>query len=430
MVRFLHIADIHLGFNRYNSPQRTKDFFFALQDVLQRYGVDEGVDFVLVCGDLFEHRNIQPAVLNQAQICFQILQRAGIPVFAIEGNHDNAPYGTTTSWLKYLSDWQLLTLLTPGTGGEGTPFYQPWDHAQRRGGYIDLPCGVRILGARWYGATAPQAIAKIATEMATLPPPPGPIILMFHHGLEGQIARYSGALPYKELLPLRQAGVDYLALGHIHKQYAVENWVFNPGSLEANNVEESGYERGAYVVTLTEQGVQAELKRQYQQRAIARLTLVARDQTTPEALTAAAIATLEAAIESGQVNPTEEPMVELRISGTVTFDPLEVNTRELQADLQARSNALIFLLKYTVESAAYQSPLGDEVSRDEIETSAFLDCIAARSEYQPYAEGLAQGLIDLKDRCLEGRSEEELYTLVNTLIGDLASPSSDHPNLG
>jgi hypothetical protein len=34
---------------------------------------------------------------------------------------------------------------------------------------------------------------------------------MFHHGLEGQISRYAGALRYAELLPLKEAGVDYLA---------------------------------------------------------------------------------------------------------------------------------------------------------------------------------------------------------------------------
>ncbi|MEL6327004.1 MAG: metallophosphoesterase, partial [Cyanobacteria bacterium J06626_23] len=105
MPKFLHLADIHLGFDRYDSPERTKDFFFALQDALQRYAIDEKVDFVIIAGDLFEHRMIQPAILNQAQLCLQMLQQAAIPVLAIEGNHDNRPYGTKTSWLRYLSDW-------------------------------------------------------------------------------------------------------------------------------------------------------------------------------------------------------------------------------------------------------------------------------------------------------------------------------------
>jgi exonuclease SbcD len=125
MARFLHIADIHLGFDRYNSKARTKDFYFALSDVLDRYAIQAEVDFVIICGDLFEQRMIQPAVLNQAQLCLQKVKAAGIPVLAIEGNHDNCPYGTATSWLKYLSQWGLLTLLEPSTHPERRRSIQP-----------------------------------------------------------------------------------------------------------------------------------------------------------------------------------------------------------------------------------------------------------------------------------------------------------------
>ncbi|MBE9069671.1 metallophosphoesterase, partial [Leptolyngbya cf. ectocarpi LEGE 11479] len=100
MAKFLHIADVHLGFDRYNSKVRTKDFFHTLWDVFERYAIGTGVDFVVIAGDLFEHRMIQPAILNQAQLCLQQLQAVGIPVIAIEGNHDNCPYGTKTSWLR------------------------------------------------------------------------------------------------------------------------------------------------------------------------------------------------------------------------------------------------------------------------------------------------------------------------------------------
>ncbi len=413
MVRFLHIADIHLGFNRYNSSERTKDFFFALYDVVQKYAIAPGVDFVVICGDLFEHRQIQPAILNQAQICFQALKAAGIPVLAIEGNHDNTPYGTLTSWLRYLSDQEMLILLSPG----GEPFYEPWDPARKRGGYIDLPCGVRVLGSQWYGATAPQAIAKIAQTLPTLPPAPGPTVLLFHHGLEGQIARYSGALRYRDLLPLRDAGVDYLALGHIHKHYTEGGWVFNPGSLEANTVEEGSYERGALLVTLEPGGaVTAALQRDYRQRPIVRLRLALRHETSAAAVREAAIALVTKAITQGDIQPEQRPIVELRISGTVPFDPLDLDTRHLQTTLQAQTKALVFLLRYTAESTAYAAPVNDDAGRDEIETSTFLDCLAARAEYDPHRDTLARGLVELKNRCLEGEPERDLYGFVESLL--------------
>jgi DNA repair protein SbcD/Mre11 len=175
---------VHLGFDRYDRKERTRDFFEAFRDALEKYALGEQVDFVLIAGDLFEHRNIQPAILNQAQYCLQELQKAGIPVIAIEGNHDNRPYGTKTNWLRYLADWGLLILLEPGDVAAGEPFYSPWDG--RFGGYIDLECGVRVLGSSWYGTSAPKAIEQIAAAIQALPPSPGQTILMFHHGLEGQ----------------------------------------------------------------------------------------------------------------------------------------------------------------------------------------------------------------------------------------------------
>lgn len=416
MPKFLHISDIHLGFDRYDSKQRTLDFFYALKDVLEKYAVGESVDFVIIGGDLFEHRNIQPAILNQAQICFRLLQEADIPVLAIEGNHDNAPYGTKSSWLRYLSDWGLLKLLEPGDVAQGEPFYMPWDEDHKRGGYIDLACGVRVLGSSWYGAAAPRAIEQIAAAIAALPKAPGPSILLFHHGLEGQIARYSGALRYGEVLPLKKAGVDYLALGHIHKSYEEDGWIFNPGSLEANNVEESQFERGAYLVEIDEQGIRAELKQGYHQRPIVRLQLKLRSQDILEAAIEGAQTLIEKALKTRQIIPTEQPIVELRINGTVGFDRLELDTKTLQKQLQAQCNALIFLLRYEVDETAYTSPIAEEASRLEVEQEVFTDLLAANATYKKRAARLAQGLIDIKDRQIAGESEENLYTLVENML--------------
>ncbi|MEM8501749.1 MAG: exonuclease SbcCD subunit D [Cyanobacteria bacterium P01_D01_bin.1] len=417
MAKFLHISDIHLGFDRYDSKPRTLDFFYALKDVLEKYAVAEQVDFVIIGGDLFEHRNIKPAILNQAQLCFQILREANIPVLAIEGNHDNAPYGTKSSWLRYLSDWGLLKLLEPGDVNSGEPFYSPWDEDSQRGGYIDLDCGVRVLGSSWYGAAAPRAIEQIAAAMGELPKAQGSSILLFHHGLEGQIARYSGALRYSEVLPLKKAGVDYLALGHIHKNYSEDDWIFNPGSIEANNVEESQFERGAYLVEIDEKGtIEAELKTDYQQRPIVRLQQKLRSQDAIESVGEGAIALIQSAIKSKKIIPDQQPIVELRITGTVGFDRLELDIRQLQKQLQELCNALIFLLRYDVEEDGYSSHISEEASRLEVEQEVFTDLLSANARYKKQAEKLAHGLIDLKTRQMDGESEESLYGLVETIL--------------
>jgi DNA repair exonuclease SbcCD nuclease subunit len=414
MPRFLHLADVHLGFDRYESKPRTLDFFKAFKDALEKYAIAEQVDFVLIAGDLFEHRMIQPAILNHAQICLEMLQDAKIPVLVIEGNHDNRPYGTTTSWLRYLADNGLLILLEPEASATGGLLYRAWDGQQ--GGYIDLDCGVRILGSYWYGTSAPQAIAQIAEAIQKLPPGPAHTILMFHHGLEGQISRYAGALRYSDILPLRQAGVDYLALGHIHKHYTIEDWIFNPGSIEANSVEESRYERGAYLVEINAQGIQADLKCDYYQRSIQRLKLTLRGQESVEEVYQGAIAQVQTAIGSGKLRPEAAPIVEFRIEGHIGFDRLELNIRKLQEELKALSGALIFLLKYEAEVLTYASPLSDQASRMEIEQEVFTDLLTAHSAYKSRAQELSQGLINLKDLQLDNHSESELYKFITGLL--------------
>jgi DNA repair exonuclease SbcCD nuclease subunit len=414
MPRFLHVADVHLGYTKYDTPERTKDFFLAFRDALERYAIEPQVDFVLIVGDLFEHRQVLPAILNQAQLCLDELQEAGIPVLAIEGNHDYRLYGTSTSWLRYLADWGRLILLEPNA----EEVLDLWNSETRQGGYIDLACGVRVIGSRWYGAAAPQAILGLADQIAQLPPGPEQTVMMFHHGLEGHVSRYSGALRYQDFAPLLTAGVDYLALGHIHRSYTAESWIFNPGSVEANSVLENQAQnpRGVFLVNLTPKGIQADLKSDYYQRPIVRLTLKAVPQQTAAELEAAAIATLQTAADQGQ---TQDAIVELRIQGTIGFERSDLNVRELRSHLHTLSKALVMLIKYEVTGVEYHSYLSDQEelpSRHEIERLVFTDLLAAHTHYRDRAEALSLGLMDLKDRLLKHQTESDLYQFAQDLL--------------
>ena len=162
-------------------------------------------------------------------------------------------------------------------------------------------------------------------------------------------------------------------------------------------------------------GILAELKTDYRQRAAKRLKLTVRPQAEIEDVREGAIATLQTAIDSGKIVPDDRPMVELRIDGQVGFDRLELDTRELQKQLQTLSNALIFLLKYDVAEAEYASPQSNAASRLDIEQEIFTDLLAANTVYKKEAETLAHGLIDLKERQLSGESDEDLYALMSEL---------------
>ncbi|MBO1346830.1 MAG: metallophosphoesterase [Hormoscilla sp. GUM202] len=427
MPRFLHVADVHLGFDRYENAERTKDFFLAFQDALEKYAVREAVDFVVIAGDLFEHRHILPATLNQAQVCLDMLKEAGIPVLAIEGNHDNQPYGTKSSWLRYLADWEKLILLEPNEAAtDGTELYDLWTPEMKTGGYIDLDCKgsqVRVLGSRWYGAAASQTIVQLAAAIELLPEGPQHTVMIFHHGLEGQIARYEGALRYQDLLPLKDAGVDYLALGHIHKHYTAEGWIFNPGSVEANSIAESQGQnpRGVYLVEISERGINAQLKQDYYQRSILRLNLEVNKQQTLVDLEEAAREKVQAVAQQGK---TKQAIVELRISGQLGFNRLDLNVRSLRQQLHRECEALIFLLKYDATGTEYETPLlaGDRApTKSELELQVFEDLLAANVYYSQKAPELAKALIDMKDRVLNNQPVENIYEFVQQLLIEKSS---------
>src|SRR5690606_26819534 len=156
------ISDVHLGCTRYNLPESPRDFFDAWIDVLQRYAVDERVDFVIMCGDFFHKRNVPPETMDYAFAGLSLLKDAGIPVVAIEGNHDQKQTDTPFSWLRSLEKWRLLHLLEPHPRN-GSFVYEPWDYDredQIRGGYIDIG-QARIFGSAWYGASANWAIPML-----------------------------------------------------------------------------------------------------------------------------------------------------------------------------------------------------------------------------------------------------------------------------
>ena len=111
MIKFLHISDVHLGCRRYNLEERTKDFFRSWYDVIEHHALPNEVDFVLIAGDFFDRRNIDPQTMNHALAGLQILKDAGIPVVAIEGNHDRREAVSDYSWMRSFSQAGFIILL-------------------------------------------------------------------------------------------------------------------------------------------------------------------------------------------------------------------------------------------------------------------------------------------------------------------------------
>ncbi len=86
-MKFAHLADTHLGYRQFGLVEREKDFYEVFEKVIDRI-IEEKVDFVIHSGDLFETARPSPNALLVFQKGLLKLRGAGIPMYAIAGNHD------------------------------------------------------------------------------------------------------------------------------------------------------------------------------------------------------------------------------------------------------------------------------------------------------------------------------------------------------
>ncbi|MEW6732986.1 MAG: exonuclease SbcCD subunit D [Acidobacteriota bacterium] len=409
MTKFLHIADIHLGIKRYGLEERTKDFFRAWYDCLQKYAVREGVDFVLIAGDLFDRRQIDPQAANHAIFGLNRLKEAGIPVFAIEGNHDQRETGSDFSWLRSFSQWRFLNLLEPIHSESGIE-YQPWNEQQREGSYIDYK-DVRIFGSRWYGVTTTNVLPQLQVALQPHLRAGAYNIMMLHAEIEGQLNRPIPALSTSKLLQLRE-GINYLALGHIHKNFVIEDWAYNPGSLEAASMDEYQERRGAYLVELVNGEVRAKLVGDYYQRSFRFLNFDLATFSEPDEASLALGKFLLAELPDERVE--EEPLVVVTLTGRLSFKSslIKLESVKKEALMQRRVLDIIFRNETVPVEYAVAVDLGSGTPRSERELRVIEDLVAQHARYRDRAPELANLILEMKRLTLAGEPPDRLLELL------------------
>ncbi|MCJ7441664.1 MAG: DNA repair exonuclease [Thermoanaerobaculaceae bacterium] len=226
---FVHAADLHLdtpfeGVSEMSGvvAEKLRDASLEAFDGVVRLAIDRRAAFVLLAGDLYDgaERGVR------AQLRFLrglgVLSSAGIPVFVVHGNHD--PVG----------GWPGVREWPPGVTVFGS---------DQVGAFPVTRDGVVL--ARVYGISyGHREVAENLALRFRREEGPGLHIGLLHCNVGDDPAhgRYSPC----SLDDLDRAGMDYWALGHVHKRQVLREgrpWVVYPGNTQGRSPKPS--ERGA-----------------------------------------------------------------------------------------------------------------------------------------------------------------------------------------
>lgn len=225
----IHCADLHIG---------SGDFVAGVH-CLHRIAdavISARADALLIAGDLFDRAARIPAV-EAAAAALVRLKRAGIPVYCVDGNHDEC-VKAGSDYLSLQHRRSLIHLLYPARDAAGEPHIAAYDG---EAGCVAYVGGVRMIGLGFLGDTTKERLLSLSRE---LEPFDGFTAALLHTGV------YDGEVPAGGIVQEDLRGfdglVDYFALGHRHAREEHGN-AFNPGALCGVRMntpyEEHGYYR-------------------------------------------------------------------------------------------------------------------------------------------------------------------------------------------
>jgi len=413
-MKIVHVADIHLGRRRLDGRLPDKDFADAFAFVASKAS-EERADVFLIAGDLFDRPQVEPPHLRQAQQVLLKLKQAGIPVIAIEGNHDKASIlSDAPTWLQYLAEDDLLILLRTPFDSTG-PLLTQWENAQKGGSWIDLN-GIRFVGTGYYGAATPHKAREIASRLE----PERTHVLLLHAGPEYFLGEGGGFSPAD--LEVLRSKVCYLALGHIHKPMMHGDWACNPGSPENCDLREAACTepRGYAIVEIDPASRQKPRSIKVQdnpRRQVHRLTL---DCTSfGNKLKKGADALVDAAVDLIKAHRVgAESIVDLRLTGKLNLDRIALDQTSASAEIEKAAKVRTVSLDTTglnIESGGGEGPVVEDLSREALEKTAIRNLVEPENLWglDGRQDEFAALFYELKEAVRGGRTGDDLADRIN-----------------
>jgi len=274
-IKFLHVADTHIGVENYGRLDsgtglhtRLQDFIKSLRFAFEQ-ALSEEVDLAIFAGDAYRSCDPTPTHQREFASLIRMLSARDIPVVMITGNHDSPVafgkassldiFGTLgTEGVYIAADDRLTTIRTKS--GPIQIACLPWLHRSRllaKGPYQNLSQEEIVEQLQDLGAA-------IIDGLAARVDPEIPSVLVGH--LAAADATLSGSEqtaiigrdPVFLTSTLTNPAFDYVALGHIHKYQDLNTNASPPvvysGSIERIDFGEEKETKGVVMATIEGEG--------------------------------------------------------------------------------------------------------------------------------------------------------------------------------
>ena len=262
-MKILHTSDWHLGRTFHRSPLTDKHRQFI--DELLDYVQAEGVDALLISGDVYDSSIPNAESTTLLDRALTRLVQAGVQVILSSGNHDSFRRLSYGSALFEASGVHIRTTLEDATrpvelveGAQrvhvyAVPYLAPRLHATALG--VE-PTHRAVLGAVTDAIRADIADRRARGEGADR-------VIVMSHATVSNTAGNADTTPRSDSerdisvggidwVPASLFdGFDYVALGHIHKRYPVTHTIRYSGSPLGFSFSEEHNRNGAYLIELT-----------------------------------------------------------------------------------------------------------------------------------------------------------------------------------
>ena len=253
-MRFLHSSDWHLGrsFHQVGLLDAQARFVDHLVEVVRA----EAVDAVLVSGDVYDRALPAPDTVRLLSEAVTRLIDAGAAVVISSGNHDSAIRLGFASELLARAGLHIRS----DVAGIGRPV-MVGDVAVYPLPYLEpaVVAGALDASTRTHAGVVEAAMARVRADRARRS---GPAVVMAHAFVTGGATTDSerdiSVGGVSAVHPRLFEGVDYTALGHLHRRQRVDEAMRYSGSPLALSFSEAGHPKGSWLVDLDGSGVRVE----------------------------------------------------------------------------------------------------------------------------------------------------------------------------